>query len=121
MNRKEELQQELDAIQKKEMANKLKELNSIESSVASQIRLKDAKAHDFVMKGDFIIKFCMALFVSIAFMYVVWTGNTMETQPGLIGSVPNNSNFELLSVLGPLFGLVLSYYFGTTKASANGE
>ena len=121
MNRKEELQQELDAIHKKEMAIKLNELNKLNESVESKIKLKDAKAHDFVMKGDFIIKFCMALFVSVAFMYVVWTGNTMQMEPGLIGSVPNNSNFELLSVLGPLFGLVLSYYFGTTKASANGE
>ena len=121
MNRKEELQQELDAINKKEMASKLKELDSLECSVNSKLKVQEAKAHDFVMKGDFIIKFCMALFVSVAFMYVVWTGNTMETSNQLIGSVPNNSNFELLSVLGPLFGLVLSYYFGTTKASANGE
>ena len=120
MDRKLELEQELHAINKKEMEKKLKELNSIESSVESQLKLKDAKSHDFVMKGDFIIKFLMALFVSAAFMYVVYTGNTMEPT-NFIGNPVQDNNFQLLSVLGPLFGLVLSYYFGTTKASANGE
>ena len=119
MDRKLELEQELHAINKKEMEKKLKDLNHLDSSIESQLRLKDAKSHDFVMKGDFIIKFLMALFVSVAFMYVVWTGNTMD-HSDIVG-YPQDSNFQLLSVLGPLFGLVLSYYFGTTKASANGE
>ena len=121
MTRKEELQKELSVIEEKELSVKLKEVQHLEGSIENKLKLESSRAHKYIMYGDFGIKFCMALFVSIAFMYVVWTGNTMETQPGLIGSVPNNSNFELLSVLGPLFGLVLSYYFGTTKASANGE
>lgn len=120
MTRKEEIQKELDAIHKKEMADKLKELKTVEGSIDNQLRLEEARSHKFVMKGDFIIKFCMALFVSVAFMYVVWTGNTMEPSR-LVGDPLQDNNFQLLSVLGPLFGLVLSYYFGTTKASANGE
>ena len=120
MDRKLELQQELDIINKKEMEKKLKELNHLENSVESQLKLSEAKSHKFVMRGDFIIKFFMAFAVSFAFMYVVWTGNTMEPS-NLIGSAPQDNNFQLLSVLGPLFGMVLSYYFGNTKASANGE
>ena len=122
MNRKAELQQELEAIEKKEMATKLKELNKIESSVKSQVELVNAKSHRNIMYGDFIIKLAVALFVSVAFMYVVVTGHWDQMEDGgLIGSPAGNGNFQLLSVLGPLFGLVLSYYFGKSKASANGE
>ena len=123
MNRKEELQQELDAIQKKEMAAKLQELNSIESSVDAQLRLKEAKSHNFVMKGDFFVKFLAALVISAAFIYIVIQGTMAEMQTGLVGSPASNASvfFQLLSVVGPLQGMILQYFFGTSKASANGE
>ena len=122
MTRKEELQQELVSIQKKELETKLEELGNLESSVKSQVELVNAKSHRNIMYGDFVIKLAVALFVSVAFMYVVVTGHWDQMEDGgLIGSPAGNGNFQLLSVLGPLFGLVLSYYFGKSKASANGE
>ena len=57
-------------------------------------------------------------------MYVVVTGNmdAME-EPNTFAQAVNggSGNFQLLSVLGPLFGMVLQYYFGTKKKSAIGE
>ena len=121
MDRKTELQQELDGIQRKEMEAKLQDLNSLECSIDSQVKLQEAKSHRNIMYGDFIIKLLVAAFVSVAFMYVVVTGHWDSMEDGLVGGTGGNGNFQLLSVLGPLFGLVLSYYFGKSKASANGE
>ena len=122
-NRKQDLQDELKAIEKKEMAAKLESVKEINEHVDNKIKYQDAVAHKWIMFGDFGIKFIMALFVSIAFMHVVYTGNVdaMSGDGALIGAPAGNGNFQLLSVLGPLFGLVLSYYFGKSKASANGE
>ena len=122
MTRKYELQKELALIEEKELKSKLKDLKNIEGTIENKLRLQDAIAHKWVMFGDFFIKLAVALFVSIAFMYVVVTGHWDQMEEGgLIGSPAGNGNFQLLSVLGPLFGLVLSYYFGKSKASANGE
>ena len=123
MTRKEELQKELNVIEEKELSVKLKEVQHLEGSIENKLKLESSRAHKYIMYGDFGIKFCMALFVSIAFMHVVYTGNVdaMSGDGALIGAPAGNGNFQLLSVLGPLFGLVLSYYFGKSKASANGE
>ena len=121
MTRKDELKQELDAINKKEMEKKLEELHSIESSVKSQVKLSEVKSHRNIMYGDFAIKLLVAAGVTIAFMHVVYTGNVDAMETNLIGETAPNGNFQLLSVLGPLFGMVLQYYFGKNKAGANGE
>ena len=124
MTRKEELQQELSSIENKEMEARLTELNHIESSVDSQLKLGEAKSHRIIMYGDFAIKLLVAAGVTAAFMYVVVSGNmdAMESPNTFQQAVAGgNGNFQLLSVLGPLFGMVLQYYFGTKKKSANGE
>ena len=123
MTRKEELKKELGVIEEKEMAVKLKELKGIESSVDNQLKLKEAKSHSHIMYGDFLIKLLVAIGVTAAFMHVVYTGNVdaMSGDGSLIGAPAGNGNFQLLSVLGPLFGMVLQYYFGKNKAGANGE
>ena len=123
MTRKEELQKELDAIKSKEMATKLKDLNSLEASVDSQVRLAETKSHRNIMYGDFAIKIAVAFGVTAAFMHVVYTGNAeaMSDPNTFQQAVSSNGNFQLLSVLGPLFGMVLQYYFGKNKAGANGE
>ena len=121
MNRKQELQDELKGIEKKEMEKKLKELGHLEESVESQLKLKEAKSHSHIMYGDFLIKLFVAVSVSAAFMHVVYTGNVDAMETNLIGETAPNGNFQLLSVLGPLFGMVLQYYFGKNKAGANGE
>ena len=83
----------------------------------------DSRAHNWVMGGDFLIKFLMALFISVSFLHIVYTGNVDAMSEGqiLVGESSGNGNFQLLSVIGPLFGMVLSYYFGKSKSSANGE
>ena len=116
MTRKEELQVELKAIQDKEMAAKLKELSHLEESVDSQIQIEEAKSHKFVMKGDFWIKLLSALGITGAFFYVAIT-----THHAGMTEVYGSGSGDLLSVLGPLFGIVLQYYFGKSKAGANGE
>ena len=122
MTRKEELKKELGLIEEKELAGKIKELKNLEGTVENKLKIQDAIAHKWVMFGDFFIKLLVAVFVSAAFMYVVVTGHWDQMDDnGLIGSPSGGGNFQLLSVLGPLFGLVLSYYFGKSKASANGE
>ena len=121
MTRKEELKSELAAIQKKEMAEKLKELNSIESSVESQVKLSEVKSHRNIMYGDFLIKLLIGVAVTLAFIHIVYTGNVDAMETDLIGQTSTNGNFQLLSVVGPLFGMVLQYYFGKNKAGANGE
>ena len=121
MNRKDELQSELKAIEKKEMEKALCELNHLEASVDSKLKLKEAQSHSHIMYGDFLIKLFVAVGVTAAFMHVVYTGNVDAMEQNLIGETSPNGNFQLLSVLGPLFGMVLQYYFGKNKAGANGE
>ena len=115
--RKEELQAELKAIQDKEIAKKLQELSHLEESVDSQIAIEEAKSHKFVMKGDFWIKLLSALGITGAFFYVAITSH----HAGMNAIYSGSENSSLLSVLGPLFGIVLQYYFGKSKAGANGE
>ena len=112
--RKDELLEELQKIQQKELETQVTEIGFTETS--------EQKNHNFVMRGDFLIKFIVALAISGAFMWIVWTGN-VEAMEGAKGfSVGAGSgNFQLLSVVGPLFGMVMSYYFGKSKAAANGE
>ena len=120
-NRKEDLQAELKAIEKKEMAKKLEDVKTINEHVDNKIKYQDAIAHKWIMGGDFLIKLFVAVSVSAAFMHVVYTGNVDAMESDLIGGTAPNGNFQLLSVLGPLFGMVLQYYFGKNKAGANGE
>ena len=58
-------------------------------------------------------------------MYIVYHGSMAPVvkSTDLIGVTSSKGNglFQLLSVVGPLFGMVLSYYFGKTKSSINGE
>ena len=112
--RKDDLLKELHEIQRSELADKVTKMGY--SQTAEQ------KNHNFVMRGDFLIKFLMAVAVSSAFIYIVYTGN-VEAMEGAKGfSVGAGAgNFQLLSVVGPLFGMVMSYYFGKSKAGANGE
>ena len=132
-SRKQELLQELQEIKSKEIAIEVEKSTELAGGADSLIKVEEAKAriskekkdalvHTWVMGGDFLIKFLMALFISVAFLHIVYTGaiDGME-KTNLIGESSGNGNFQLLSVIGPLFGMVLSYYFGKSKASANGE
>ena len=124
MTRKEELAKELELIEKKEMADKLKDLKSLNESTESRLKIQDAIAHKWIMGGDFVIKMAVAFGVTAAFMHVVYTGNAEAmSDPNTFAQAVggNNGNFQLLSVLGPLFGMVLQYYFGKNKAGVNGE
>ena len=99
MTRKEELQQELSSIENKEMEARLTELNHIESSVDSQLKLGEAKSHRIIMYGDFAIKLLVAAGVTAAFMYVVVSGNmdAMESPNTFQQAVAGgNGNFQLL-------------------------
>ena len=132
-SRKQELLTELQEIKRKEIKAEIDKSTEMAGSAESIIKIEESKAkiskdkrdsivHTWVMGGDFLIKFLMALFISLAFLHIVYTGNVdaMEGQ-NLIGESTSSGNFQLLSVIGPLFGMVLSYYFGKSKASANGE
>ena len=114
--RKEELLEELAVIEKREMAKKLEELKDIDSSLASKIEAKSAKVHNDIMYGDFLIKFAIAVSIGLAFIYTVIEG----VHNGSVGQKAS-VHFQMISVLGPLFGAVLQYYFGKNKAGANGE
>ena len=133
-SRKQELLSELQEIKSKEIAIEVEKSTELAGGAENLIKLEEAKAklykekqdakvHTWVMGGDFLIKFLMALFIAVAFLYIVYTGNVeaMAGSKSLIGESSGNGNFQLLSVIGPLFGMVLSYYFGKSKASANGE
>ena len=132
-SRKEELLAELQEIKSKEVQAEIEKSTELAGGAENIIKLeeaktkaykekKDALSHSIVMGGDFLIKFLMALFISIAFLHIVYTGNVdAMASTNLIGETSTNGNFQLLSVIGPLFGMVLSYYFGKSKASANGE
>ena len=121
MTRKEELEKELDIIHKKEMSEKLKDLKGLNESVENKLRVQDAIAHKWIMGGDFLIKLFVAVGVTAAFMHVVYTGNAESMGTDNNFTVGGSGNFQLLSVLGPLFGMVLQYYFGKNKAGSNGE
>ena len=116
MTRKEELSKELEAIEKKEMAKKLEDLKHIDSSMDSKIRLQKEELHEVAIKTDLAIKFIFAFFIGAAFLYTIWHG----VQNGHVGAKAS-VHFQMISVLGPLFGAVLQYYFGKSKAGANGE
>ena len=133
-SRKQELLNELQEIKHKEVQAEIDKSSEMAGSADNIIKIEEAKArihkekkdatvHTWVMGGDFLIKFLMAAFISIAFLHIVYTGNVEAMDGGkiLIGESSGNGNFQLLSVIGPLFGMVLSYYFGKSKASANGE
>ena len=132
-SRKQELLTELQEIKHREVQAEIEKSTELAGGAENLIKVEEAKAklhkekkdslvHVWVMGGDFLIKFLMALFISLAFLHIVYTGN-VEAMEGtsLIGESKSNGNFQLLSVIGPLFGMVLSYYFGKSKASANGE
>ena len=133
MTRKEELKDELNAIRAKELEQELAKSEALAGNVESIQKVEDAKANRYerqqaaksarwIMFGDFSIKFSIALFVSAAFIYIIWTGSMASVEEELIGGGSKTSSlFNLLSVVGPLFGMVLQYYFGTKKKSANGE
>ena len=116
MTRKEELEKELGAIHEKEMVKKLEEMKDIEGSVEAQLRIKKEKMHKMVTEVDLALKFLIAVFVSAAFLFTIYHG-VMHGNSGTKASV----HFQMISVLGPLFGAVLQYYFGKNKAGANGE
>lgn len=118
MTRKEELQEELNVIQQKEMAEKLKEMEGIDGSIDAQIKKRTAGSHINIMYGDFAIKLVIAMFISIAFIHIVYTGNVDAMNSGAYQS---DGNFQLLSVVGPMFGAILQYYFGKNKSASNGE
>ena len=134
--RKQELQEELNSIRAQEIENQLLKEEELGSSAEAIQKSEDAKAsrnerrieaitHRAVTVGDFILKFTIAAAISGAFMYIVWAGSQMPITKAseLIGASPSKDNglFQLLSVVGPLFGMVLSYYFGKSKSSINGE
>ena len=132
-SRKQELLSELQEIKTQEVQAEIEKSTELAGGAENLIKLEEAKAkrekdreeataHKNIMYGDFIIKLLVAAGVTGAFMHVVWTGNqeAMEAS-SLIGEAAGSGNFQLLSVLGPLFGMVLQYYFGKNKAGANGE
>ena len=121
------------AIQHIEQAKAKSALDIECAKTANDLKIENAKSenkrkniehmtHRAVTIGDFSLKFLIASAVSGAFMYIVWTGSMASVEEELIGgSSKSTSLFNLLSVVGPLFGMVLSYYFGKTKSSVNGE
>ena len=131
-NRKSELLAELSELRAIEIEKQLKETEGIIESakelddieaLKSERRLKenDANSHGWVMRGDFFIKFCMAVAISAAFMYITYVGTMSSQDSQVLEFGKSSGHFQLLSVIGPLFGMVLSYYFGKSKSSANGE
>ena len=116
LSRKEELEKQLEAIENKEMAEKLEELKHIDSSLDAKIRLKKEELHEDAIKTDLFIKGFIAFFTGAAFLFTIYHG----VQHGHVGAKAS-VHFQMLSVLGPLFGAVLQYYFGKSKAGANGE
>ena len=144
MTRKEELQEELSSIKAKELELQLADLDKIEGSACAiekiesaradrlervanataerDIRVRESDGHTKIMYGDFFIKFFIAIAVSASFIYIIYTGSMASVEEELIGGKSKSSSlFNLLSVVGPLFGMVLQYYFGSKKAAANGE
>ncbi len=131
MTRKEELLNELNEIKSKEVLEQVeKNTELMGSAQVIEARTQaacdrahakaEANTHRFVIKGDFLLKLLIAIATSAAFVYIVINGtvNASEQEYGLVS---NNSDFQLLSVVGPLFGMILQYYFGKNKAGTNGE
>ena len=114
--RKQELQEELSRIQEAEIRKKLDEMQSVESGIQAKLQLEKEEMHHNVIKVDLFIKTVIALAISIAFFYTVVQGVHHGTS-GTKASV----HFQMISVLGPLFGAVLQYFYGKSKAGANGE
>ncbi len=121
MTRKEELQKELSLIEEKEIKVRLEDAKKAALLIKDKSKEIEAKSHRTIMYGDFGIKFFIALAISAAFMHIVYTGNAGAMEEQDILNISGSGNFQLLSVVGPLFGMVLQYYFGTKKKSANGE
>ena len=121
-SRKEELHDELLVIKEREMKSRLDEMAELEESVEARIRVRHAYTHDNIMVGDFVIKLLMALCIAGGFFYTVYTGVNDESM-GIVSktTVKSNVHFQMISVLGPLFGAIIQYYFGKNKAGANGE
>ena len=130
--RKQELQEELNSIRSKEIEAQLIKEEELGSSVeaiqkikdadtAREVKIKDVKSHNFIMKGDFLLKFFIAITISAAFIYTVITGVNVQQETDLLGNSSSGSHFQIISVLGPLFGAIIQYYFGKNKAGSNGE
>ena len=130
--RKQELQEELNNIRAKEIEAQLikeEELNSSSKVIQSakdadaerEVKLKDVKSHNFIMRGDFFLKFFIAVTISAAFIYSVISGVSVQQETDLLGNSSSGSHFQIISVLGPLFGAIIQYYFGKNKAGSNGE
>ena len=124
------------AIQRIEASKAKAELEISMAKADADLKVETAKSdnyqkklesfsHRFVTMGDFMLKFCIASAISCAFMYIVYAGSQAPVVKAseLIGASTTKDNglFQLLSVVGPLFGMVLSYYFGKSKSSINGE
>ena len=129
--RKQELLKEINDIRAKEIEAQLIKEEELGSSAETILKLENAKAvrnlekydqksHNFIMKGDFILKFVIASVISGAFIYTVITGVNAKQATDLLGS-SSGSHFQIISVLGPLFGAIIQYYFGKNKAASNGE
>ena len=118
MSRKLELQEELKKIHEKEVE---KELSNYEKAIKDNFDITEDKAKlaEIGMKkkmalGDFIIKLSVALGISAAFFYIVVTGNDVSVVDAIeyMPTSKTSNKFSILSVVGPLFGMVLQYYFG---------
>lgn len=118
MSRKLELQEELKKIHQKEVE---KELSNYDKAIKDRFDITEDKVKlaEIGMKkkmalGDFIIKLSVALGVSASFFYIVVTGHEMPIVDAIEYMPANKSSnkFSILSVVGPLFGMVLQYYFG---------
>ena len=130
--RKQELQEELNNIRAKEIETQLikeEELNTSSYAVQSAkdaesaraLQESETKSHTFIMKGDFLLKFFIAVTISAAFIYSVISGVSVQQETNLLGNSSGGSHFQIISVLGPLFGAIIQYYFGKNKAASNGE
>ena len=129
----EELESSAIAIQQVQAAKAKSELNIATTKADAELKVEMAKSdhaqkkienksHMFVTMGDFLLKFGIAFSISAAFLYIVYTGSMASVDEELIGGTSKTSSlFNLLSVVGPLFGMVLNYYFGKGKSSINGE
>ena len=107
---------------KLECAKAEHEIKVAESKAAISEKKVESASHKIIMIGDFLLKFFIAIIVSAAFIYIVFTGSMASVEEELIGAGSKTSSlFNLLSVVGPLFGMVLQYYFGSKKKSSNGE
>ena len=129
----EGLESSASAIQKIEQAKAKAELDISCAKSEAQLKIDTSRSenshkrmesmtHRFVTIGDFLLKFGIATAISISFIYIVYTGSIESLQEEFYpAATQSDTLFSLLSVVGPLFGMVLSYYFGKSKSSVNGE